>query len=664
MRKFVIILLVIISNKSSGQVSDSATILKKVIVTGIKKQNTLKSSTPVQVLNGEALHQLNAQSVGDVARYFAGVVVKDYGGIGGLKTVSVRSLGANQTGVMYDGILLSDAQAGQIDLSKLSLDNLESVSLHNGQPADLLVPARSFSLGSVMIVKTTGLSIDTANKFQGKVALKFGSFGFINPSFTINYRHSKHFYSAINAEWQSANGAYSFKSYENGAAVSKRNNSDIDAIRAEYNAGIQVNDSNRIQFKIYYYRSERGLPGAIVLFNDISHQRLTDKNLFSQASWQKSFSAKSRLLVSGKYAYNYNYYLDPDYPNSQGRLENIFHQHEFYFSGAYEYKPASFLTLAYSSDYFINKLTRTDEFVLDFPNPVRNTWLNNIAAQARFNRLEIQGNLLYTWQRDKVEAGNPGPDIHKLTPSIAASYQPFLLVPLWIRAFYKDIFRTPTFNDLYYTNVGNTNLRPEYAKQYNLGVTYKWNLRSFIESALFSLDGYYNKIKDKIIAIPRQNLFQWTMLNIGTVDAKGIDAVIQLTAKPIKRTVLSARLAYTFQKALDITDKNSVLYNTQLPYTPVHSGSISITASSKKINLSYNVVLSSYRYRLGEPIPDNLVKEWATQDISAIYTFFSKKRSRYKVLLQLNNLFNQQYEIIRYYPMPGFNYRAGVVAEF
>jgi outer membrane cobalamin receptor len=663
MKKLVLILLIMVCCRAFGQVSDSVTVLKKVTITGAK-QNVLRSSTPVQVLNGEALQQLNAQSVGDAARYFAGVVVKDYGGIGGLKTVSVRSLSANQTGVMYDGILLSDAQAGQIDLGKLSLDNLESVSLHNGQPADLLAPARSFSIGSVMVLKTNNFPADTTNKVNGKLSLKFGSFGFINPSFVINCRHNKHFSSAVNAEWQSANGAYSFKSYENGGAVSKRNNSDIDAIRLEYNAGIQINDSNRIRFKIYYYRSERGLPGAIVLFNDISHQRLTDKDFFSQATWQKSFSAKSRLLVSSKYAYNYKYYLDPDYPNTQGRLENIFNQREYYFSGAYEYKPVSALSFAYSSDYFINKLTRTDDFVLDFPNPIRNTWLNNLAAEARFNRVEINGNLLYTWQHDKVKTGNPGPGIRKFSPAIAVSYQPFLFVPLWFRAFYKDIFRTPTFNDLYYTNVGNTSLRPEYTKQYNLGITYKWNLHSFIETALFSVDGYYNKIKDKIIAIPRQNLFQWTMLNIGTVDAKGIDAVIQLNAKSIKRTVLSVRLAYTFQKALDVTDKNSVLYNTQLPYTPVHSGSISISATSKKISISYNVILSSYRYRLGEPIPENLVKEWATQDVSAIYTFLSKKRSRYKVLLQLNNLFNKQYEIIRYYPMPGFNYRAGFVAEF
>ena len=46
-----------------------------------------------------------------------GVTVKDYG-IGGLKTVSVRSLGANHTTVSYDGIALTDVQSGQIDIGR------------------------------------------------------------------------------------------------------------------------------------------------------------------------------------------------------------------------------------------------------------------------------------------------------------------------------------------------------------------------------------------------------------------------------------------------------------------------------------------------------------------------------------------------------------------
>ena len=73
---------------------------------------------PVQQLGGESLRQLSAHSVADAVRYFAGVQIKDYGGVGGLKTVNIRSMGTNHMGVYYNGIQLGNAQNGQIDLGK------------------------------------------------------------------------------------------------------------------------------------------------------------------------------------------------------------------------------------------------------------------------------------------------------------------------------------------------------------------------------------------------------------------------------------------------------------------------------------------------------------------------------------------------------------------
>ena len=79
---------------------------------------------PAQVLSGERLQRLNAHSVADAIRYFSGVQIKDYGGIGGLKTINVRGMGTQHVGVFYDGIQLGNAQNGQIDLGKYSLDNM------------------------------------------------------------------------------------------------------------------------------------------------------------------------------------------------------------------------------------------------------------------------------------------------------------------------------------------------------------------------------------------------------------------------------------------------------------------------------------------------------------------------------------------------------------
>lgn len=109
--------------------------LEEVVVTARKPNDDI---IPAQTLSGEELHRLNSNSVADALRYFSGVQVKDYGGVGGIKTVNIRSMGTNHTGVVYDGVELGNAQNGQIDLGQFSLDNIEALSLYNGQKSEIL----------------------------------------------------------------------------------------------------------------------------------------------------------------------------------------------------------------------------------------------------------------------------------------------------------------------------------------------------------------------------------------------------------------------------------------------------------------------------------------------------------------------------------------------
>ena len=126
---------------------DSLYHIREVVVTG---RVVRREVNPVQELSGERLQRLNSHNVAaaasshtgslagndnvaDALRYFSGIQIKDYGGVGGLKTVNIRSMGTNHVGVFYDGIELGNAQNGTVDLGRFSLDNMESVTLYNGQ---------------------------------------------------------------------------------------------------------------------------------------------------------------------------------------------------------------------------------------------------------------------------------------------------------------------------------------------------------------------------------------------------------------------------------------------------------------------------------------------------------------------------------------------------
>ena len=97
---------------------DSLLKLQEVKIIALKQKHTI---APSQQITNNNFKNFAAYNIADAVRNFAGVNVKDYGGIGGLKTVSVRSLGANHTAVLYDGVAISDSQNGQIDFGKFIL---------------------------------------------------------------------------------------------------------------------------------------------------------------------------------------------------------------------------------------------------------------------------------------------------------------------------------------------------------------------------------------------------------------------------------------------------------------------------------------------------------------------------------------------------------------
>ncbi len=622
--------------------------LHEVLLQSKNVATPVKNATPVQSVSKDFFE--NKNSVADVLTQFAGVQIKDYGGVGGLKTISVRSLGANHTGVLYDGIIISDAQAGQIDLGKFSLDNINEIELANANTTNILLPAKAFSYASLLSIKTNESKIEKGDLF--KLIVKQGSFQNYSAAIKAQKKLKKYFTTGISAWYEHAKNEYPFVSYENKNKIEKRANSAVATYRLEFDANYTKSTKTITTFKVFYYTSLRELPGAIILYNNNSKQTLKDNNFFVQSTLQQQISSNHFLLFSLKYASDKSFYTDPQYLNAAGRLETNFIQKEIYASAAYKYIFSKPIEIGISADAFNSTLVRQDSFVSQFASPNRNTFLQNIAFKYHKSNIEVNANLLHTNIIEKVKYGYSANDIQNFSPAFSLSWKPFSKHFFYTRAFFKKIFRSPTFNDLYYTNIGNINLKPELAQQYNVGVTYQKNFTKQLEEISFTIDGYINKVKDKILAVPRQNLFQWSIQNIGAVNIKGIDAALHITFNQFKKIKSTINFSYTFQKTIDISNPNDAAFNTQLPYTPVHSGSSSVYFFYKKFTTGYQFFFSSNRYRQGDVIADNRLPAWSSQDVSLTY----KVSNCFKIIAAANNIFNTQYEIIKYYPMPRFNY--------
>ena len=613
---------------------------------------------PAQALGGDELQKLNSQSIADALRYFSGLQIKDYGGVGGIKTVNIRSMGTNHLGVSYDGVQLGNAQNGQIDLGQFSLDNIELISIYNGQKSEILQPAKDFGSAGTLYIRTRAPQFAKGETYHARAMVRAGSSDLLNPSALVELKLSERVSASLSTEWLNASGKYKFRYRRVNPAgelaydtTATRENGDINATRLELNLNGIINNGDW-QAKVYTYNSERGVPGAIV--NNVWRrgERIWDTNSFAQGSFKKSIG-NFTTLATAKYAFYHTHYVNND--DKQVKIDNQYRQREMYVSTANMYMPRQWWSLSLSYDFAWNELNAD---MYGFAKPDRFSQMMSFATALNFSRIKMQGSVLGTFIHDKLQGQEAPDDKHVFTPAVYMSFFPLRNNDKFsLRAFYKKSFRMPTFNDLYYADMGNSKLNPEHVEQYNAGFLYDFASRKgFITAARVQVDAYYNKVKDKIVAYPKGQQFRWTMLNLGIVDIRGLDVSALITANPFTRLFCTLRGQYTYQRAIDITNPDDNYYRDQIPYIPHHSGSAVVNLEYGPWALNYSFIYVGERYNQQENIRYNYTQPWYTSDVSVSKDFhFGKIRMR--GLVEINNLFSQDYDVIINYPMPKRNYR-------
>ncbi len=633
-----------------GQRKD--TVLNEVVVSGNVMRSPAKESAPVQVMGRGKIDRLGLQELYEAVRTFSGVSIKDYGGIGGVKTVSVRSLGAQHTAVSYDGVTMSDAQSGQIDIGRFSLENIEEVTLTIGQGDEIFMPARNFVSSGMLNIKTSVPKFDNGKVNTG-VQLRGGSFGMFNPSAILEGKLGDNWAVSLTGDWMRADGVYPFR-LTNGNLVTKekRNNSDVEILRTELNIYGKAGKSGKLFFKGNYLTSERGLPGSVVLYNTEANERLWDRTGFAQAGYRNVINGKWAVEGYLKYNYAWNRYMDTGNEYPDGKQDDRYTQQEYYASAAVRFTPVKSLVLTFAQDVFENTLRAT---IPGCPDPCRLSSMSALAARYSNEHITVTASALGVYNSETVKRGNAAPVRKHLSPSLGVSYKILSGRNLRIRASVKDAYRIPTFNDLYYARVGNTNLKPERAVQYNAGITYSDKLfPGLLDYVVFSVDGYYNTVKDKIVAIP--TMFIWKMLNMGEVDIWGGDINFSTAFTVCGSVDFNLSGNYSYQYAVDISDRSAKNYKHQIPYTPRHSGNITFMCTTKWADLGYTASIVGERYALPQNIEENRIEGYCEQNVSLSRSFMIGKCSL-RLQAEMLNIADIMYDVIQYYPMPGRQYR-------
>ena len=641
---------------SASAQADSVHMLEQVEVSAQQVPATLRTAAPTQVVDAARIESQGLLQLSDAVRQMAGVTLRDYGGIGGIKTVSARGLGTQFSTLTIDGVAVDDAQNGQVDLGRYLLTGTAFISLSHGQQQEPLLSARAYAAGSVLNIESAPPSFFLAEKTNLKLGIGLGSFLMLNPSLQWEQKWNRKLSTSMLFSWLQSNGDYPFTLYytadhADSSSLERREHSSMNMVTADANLYYSLANDNRLAAKVHYMRGHHDLPGPVIFYTQRPSRQSTDEEVFfAQARWRVERDAW-KLQLLGKVQQTYDRFEDSAAYTLTGYQMNDYLQREGYLSGSAVWHPFRWLDLSGATDLSLSRL-RTN--LAQHNNVLRTNLMAVLAARVTHKNLEVRSNLLATSISDHDY--QPSTSNHqlstyrRLSPYLGAMYT-LANGRLTLRTFYKETYRAPNFSELYFFTIPR-DLRPECARQINLGATVA------TEHLGATFDAYYNRVRDKILAIPTQNMFLWSLQNIGKVDILGLDATTncQLSAVHIQ-------LNYSLQHAVDRTDPDGKTYGHQIAYTPRHSGGATLRWENPWVNVGTSLTVVGERYYRMQNSAETRLSPYCDLGLQADRAF-NLRWGILRLSAQVLNILDVQYEIVRSYPMMGRNYRMKITYEF
>lgn len=653
---------------------DTVHSLDAIDVSSQRAPSTLRTAVPTQVVDAEKIESQGLLQLSDAVRQMAGVTLKDYGGIGGIKTVSARGLGSQFSTLTIDGVAVDDAQNGQVDLGRYLLAGAAYVSLSHGQQQDDLLSARAYAAGNVLNLESAEPRFFLAERTNLKVGFETGNYALAsiarlkdtitwrrllrdissmrNYSLQWDQKWGRKLKSSLWLNYLTSAGDYPFTLYyttsrTDSSSLERRRHSDMWMLTADGNLFYTIGLGNSLTAKVHYMRGHHQLPGPVIFYTQVpSAQNTAEEVMFAQAKW-KVERATWRTQLLAKFQQTYDRFEDSAAYTITGYQMNDYLQREGYLSGSARWSPTGWLDVGGAIDGSRSSLVTN----LQQRNDVHRTNLMAVAdARIHTSGLELRGHLLGTAISDRVADLDTMPTYRRLSPYAAAMYT-FGNGWLTLRYFYKETYRAPNFSELYFFTMPR-DLRPERARQHNMGVTVA------TEHVGATVDAYYNRVSDKILAIPTQSMFLWSMQNIGKVDIVGLDVTsnFQLSA-------FNIQLNYSYQHAVDRTDPDGKTYGHQIAYTPRHSGGANVRWENRWVNLGATVMVVGERYYRMQNSDETRLPAYCDAGLTADRRFDLPWGSL-RLQLQVLNIADVQYEVVRSYPMMGRNYRLKIIYEF
>ena len=594
----------------------NAVLLNQVIVSDSQLKNFTNSKSK-QVLN-DSIIEKNQASLTNLLNFNSVIYFKE-NGLGMVSSPSFRGTTAQQTAVIWNGININSQLNGQTDFNTITTRDFNSITVQAG--------GSSAIYGSSAIGGSIHLNNDLKfnQLFQNDLQLNYGSFNTLGINYKTAFANEK-MSTQISFSRNSSNNDYDYirKLDWKGNQLSNINgefqNSNLSA-----DFGYKFNENNILKFYSQSSVSDRNLSLITPTDSKTKYINTFNRNLINYNKFYKN------LDLNFKIAYlleNYKYFDDISTNFfTFGNAETLILKSDLLYSVLESLKINAII------DY-----NRTNGYGSSFGSNIRE--ISSIAFLTKYQLSKKCTSEIAI--RKEITNNYESP----LLFSIGSLYNFNKFYSLKING--SRNFRIPSFNDLYWENGGNLNLKPENSYQIEVGNVFNYKKNNLSQTF------YYIKIDDLIRWIPN-NDGNWSPINTNKVNTYGAETILNSSIKLGKENLkINATYAYTVSKNLE--------NNKQLFYVPFNKFNSSIAYSFKKFTFNYQFLYNGFVFTRSNNDPKEVIKAYKISNLSFDYDFKFFKNS--KIGFQIANLLNEKYQSVEDRPLPGINFNVFINLKF
>jgi outer membrane cobalamin receptor len=560
--------------------------------------------------------------------------IKSYGS-GSLATSSLRGTSSSHTQVEWNGISINSPMLGMADLSQIPVSQVSQVEILYG-PADIVLTNGAFG-GVINLITMPDWSNRTNFAFSQTLA-SFSSYA-TNAGIAIGNQNVQ---SITKMNYGSAINDFPYFDDQTNS-IKKQRNAQYSSAGISQEAFFKLSKKYFLTTRLWYSQNDTRIPPS----SPIDHSSQKDHALRSLIELKRA-GKKNVLIFRSAIVDQYM-----KYTNAQGEIDTVSNHQVYSWTNRLKWNYSGIKWLSIKPGIDINH-----DWVISDAYSDKKT-RSTVGAFSEF-LFSVNKKLDFTLvgRQDLIDG-----DILPFIVGFGGSFMPFSKIDLSFNANLSRNYRHPSLNDLYWSPWGDSTLLPEMDLASEINVIYKFlnNRHNFFFEA--ELSGYFSKMTDLIQWTPEAgNSSVWRPKNVREVHARGIEAGLNLMWHVWKgKITLDNNYSYcrsTNEKAMSPTDAS---VGKQLIYIPVHSFNSTLSLTRNEFYLNYNFQYVSKRFT-GTDNQTYMPGYYLSNII------LGKNIHLQKIILslqvQINNLFDLDYQSIASRPMPGRNFAVTLKFNF